>query len=75
MTTITHSARITRPVSYATSGGRKSNIPVGPCLIEQIDDRLVNIIWGARGQSSTESMGDDEGRASFQQDFECFLQS
>lgn len=52
MTTITHSARITRPVSYATSEGRKSSIPVGPCLIEQIDDRLVNIIWGARGQSS-----------------------
>ena len=25
--------------------------------------------------NGAESMGDDEGRASFQQDFECFLQS
>ncbi len=50
--TITHSARITGPVPYARDDGKTGNIPMGPCLIEQIDDRLVDIIWGARGQSS-----------------------
>ena len=53
MTTITtHSARVTGPLPYAKSDGKTGTIPIGPCLIEQIDDRLVDIIWGARGQSS-----------------------
>ena len=52
MTSTTHSARVTGPFPYARSDGKTGNIPMGPCLIEQIDDRLVDIIWGANGQSS-----------------------
>ena len=52
MTTTTHSARVTGPLPYAKSDGKTGNVPIGPCLIEQIDDRLVDIIWGAHGQSS-----------------------
>ena len=52
MTSTTHSARVTGPLPYAKSDGKTGNIPIGPCLIEQIDDRLVDIIWGGRGQSS-----------------------
>ena len=50
--TTTRSARITGPVAYTTDDGKTANIPIGPCLIEQIDDRLVDIIWGANGQRS-----------------------
>ena len=49
----THSARITGPVSYLAEGGHKVSIPLGPCLVEQVDDRSIEIVWGAHGQSST----------------------
>lgn len=48
----THRARITGPVSYQSGSGRKKNIPIGPCLVESIGGRSIDIIWGARGQSS-----------------------
>lgn len=51
MVLTSHSARITGPVFYATPSGEKSNIPLGPCLVEQIDAHLVDIIWGRSGQS------------------------
>jgi len=47
---ITQSARITGPVHYRTDDGRSHDIPLGPCLVEQLDDRSVDIIWGANGQ-------------------------
>lgn len=48
----THSARVTGPLTYAKAGGATSRIPLGPCLVEQISSSLVDIIWGANGQSS-----------------------
>lgn len=48
----THRARITGPVPYLAGSGRKQNIPLGPCLIESLGGRSVDIIWGVRGQSS-----------------------
>lgn len=48
----THRARITGPVSYLSGSGRKQNIPVGPCLVESLGGRSIDIIWGTRGQSS-----------------------
>ena len=48
----TQSARITGPVSYKMENGEAHDIPLGPCLIERLDDRLVDIIWGSQGQSS-----------------------
>ena len=47
----THRARITGPVSYRAGTGRKQNIPIGPCLVEGVGGRLIDIIWGTRGQS------------------------
>jgi hypothetical protein len=49
---ITQSARITGPVRYQTDDGRSHDIPLGPCLVEQLDDRSIDIIWGASGQRS-----------------------
>ena len=48
----THRARIIGPISYRAGTGRKQNIPIGPCLVESLGGRLIDIIWGARGQSS-----------------------
>jgi hypothetical protein len=47
----THRARITGPVSYLSGSGRKQNIPIGPCLVESVGGPLIDIVWGARGQS------------------------
>jgi hypothetical protein len=48
----THRARITGPVAYRSGSGRKQNIPIGPCLIESMGGRSIDVIWGSRGQSS-----------------------
>jgi hypothetical protein len=48
----THRARITGPVSYLSGSGRKQNIPVGPCLVDSVGGRSIDVIWGERGQSS-----------------------
>jgi len=53
MNTVTqHRARITGPVAYRSGSGRKQNIPIGPCLVEGLGSRCVDIIWGQRGQNS-----------------------
>lgn len=52
MDTKTHCARITGPIAYLGGGGRKHHIPLGPCLVENMGERLVDVIWGAQGQSS-----------------------
>jgi hypothetical protein len=48
----TQHARITGPVSYLAGGGQMQRIPIGPCLVERQGSRLIDIIWGACGQSS-----------------------
>jgi len=48
----THRARIVSPVSYLAGSGRKQTIPVGPCLVEKVGEQSIDIVWGARGQSS-----------------------
>jgi len=48
----THQARVTGPISYRSGSGRKQNIPIGPCMLESIGGRSVEVIWGARGQRS-----------------------
>jgi hypothetical protein len=48
----THTARVTGPVPYLAADGKAGNIPLGPCLVEQLGDQLANIIWGDSGQVS-----------------------
>jgi len=48
----THSARIIDPDSYRLDTNRLQNIPTGPCLVESLNGRLIDIIWGTRGQNS-----------------------
>jgi hypothetical protein len=49
----THSARITGPIPYLSAGGKPANIPLGPCLVEELDGEVVDIVWGAHGERST----------------------
>lgn len=46
----TYRGRITRPMPYQSGTGRKRNIPVGPCLVENERGRSMDIIWGALGE-------------------------
>ncbi len=55
----THSARVMGPIPYAKGDGKTATIPLGPCLIEQIDDQSFDIVWGGRGQSSTALRAED----------------
>jgi hypothetical protein len=52
MTMTTHTARITGPVTYLAASGRTVHIPLGPCMVEQVDGAFTDIVWGSRGQSS-----------------------
>jgi hypothetical protein len=53
MALTTHMARITGPVAYLGASGKRLNIPLGPCMVEQGDGEQVGIIWGATGQNCT----------------------
>ena len=46
------SGRIVGPVPYVQTGGKWANIPLGPCLVDPIDEQSVDVIWGASGQRS-----------------------
>jgi hypothetical protein len=51
MRTTTHRARITSPITHLCGSGRRQDIiPVGPCLVESIGERCVDVAWGAHGQ-------------------------
>ncbi|MEP6823773.1 MAG: hypothetical protein ABI919_03070 [Ramlibacter sp.] len=52
MATTTHSARITGPVPYRIGDGVPRTIPLGPCLVEQGDGPLADVVWGETGQNS-----------------------
>ena len=52
MAITTHSARITGPVQYLEANGKTHHIPLGPCLVEHVDDQSIDIVWGASGQRS-----------------------
>lgn len=59
MTQTMHSARITGLISYSKGGGKTGTIPIGPCLIEQLDDGFFDVVWGARGQSCAALRAED----------------
>ncbi len=48
----THGGRITGPVHYSGEGGQDAVIPLGPCLVEQLDERSVEVIWGDSGDET-----------------------
>lgn len=48
----THSARVTDPITFIAPNGRKRTIPVGPCLVEELEGDLVDLVWGPAGERS-----------------------
>ena len=64
----THTARVTGPIRFVADDGRTHTIPIGPCLIEELDDDRVDIVWGRAGEksavlpTSAAKSAEDEGR-------------
>ena len=54
MSRTTYSARITGPVHYTARSGAQADFPLGPCPVEHVDGRLVDIVWGLSGEESAE---------------------
>ena len=52
MTHTTYSGRITGPAHYLGAGGSEALIPLGPCLVEQLDGRSVDVFWGESGDKT-----------------------
>lgn len=52
MATVTHTARVTGPVRYVNPEGKTDTLPLGPCLVEQVDEQLADIVWGYTGEES-----------------------
>jgi hypothetical protein len=48
----THRARITGPIAFETGVGDRQHIPLGPCVVEGLDDQSFDIIWGQYGQKT-----------------------
>lgn len=48
----THTARVTGPITFTGPRGRKRTIPAGPCLVEEREGDLVDLIWGPAGEKS-----------------------
>lgn len=48
----THVARVLGPITFTGSNGRARTIPVGPCLVEELEGDMVDIVWGAAGEKS-----------------------
>ena len=46
------SARMVAPLIYHAPDGQQLTIPEGPCLLEELADNRVEVIWGATGQHS-----------------------
>jgi len=59
MESTTHLARVTARIPFPAGSERKQSIPIGPCLIERLDDQSAEIIWGTHGQSSVVLPFDD----------------
>lgn len=48
----THTARVTGPITFTGPSGRRRTIPVGPCLVEELEGDLVDLVWGPAGDKS-----------------------
>jgi hypothetical protein len=50
----THTARVIGPITFVAPNGRTHTIPVGPCLVEELNDNRVDLVWGTAGEKSAE---------------------
>lgn len=46
----TRNARLTAPMPFQNSDGTTDVVPSGACMIEQLDDDHVDLIWGMDGE-------------------------
>ena len=48
----THVARIIGPITFLAANGRERTIPIGPCLVEELEGDMDDIVWGPAGEKS-----------------------
>lgn len=48
----THTARVIDPITFVAPNGRTDTIPVGPCLVEELNGNRVDLVWGSAGEKS-----------------------
>jgi hypothetical protein len=48
----THSARVIGPLRVVAHDCQALTIPVCPCLIEELDGDMVDLVWGRAGEKS-----------------------
>lgn len=48
----THSGRVTGPLMFSKTDGKRASIPLGPCLVEEDDEGSVAVFWGQDGELS-----------------------
>lgn len=46
------SGRVVGAVPYVQDDGEQGNIPLGPCLVEPLDEQRVDVFWGESGECS-----------------------
>jgi len=47
-----HAARAIAPIVFTARDGHVRTVPVGPCLIEEVEDDRVLVVWGKAGDKS-----------------------
>ena len=55
----TRNARLTAPTQFQGADGTTAIVPLGACLIEQIDGDAVDLIWGTSGENAIRLSLDD----------------
>lgn len=54
-----HSARISGPVAFTEICGDRATIPLGPCMLQELDVDTAEIFWGVDGERSAVLSRDD----------------
>jgi hypothetical protein len=49
---LTYAARIVGPITFTDAFGAQASVPAGPCLIEHMNGKLFDVVWGRSGQKS-----------------------
>jgi hypothetical protein len=59
----THTARVIGPITFVAPNGRTRTIPIGPCLIEELEGDRVDLVWGVAGEKSAVLPSTETARA------------
>ena len=64
MVLTTHSGRVTGPLMFSKTNGKRASIPLGPCFVEEDEEGSVAVFWGQYGESSAVLTSQEANEAS-----------